>query len=64
MKMTPQDLEESIASFEDQFLSGSNPDILDFVGPDAIENSPLFNELLHTDLELRLRSGAPVLKTT
>ncbi len=57
MKMTPQDLEESIASFEDQFLSGSNPDILDFVGPDAIENSPLFNELLHTDLELRLRSG-------
>ncbi len=55
--MNPQDLEKSIASFEDQFLSGQNPDIVDFITPNEAEISPLFGELLHTDLELRLRSG-------
>ena len=51
--------ESLLSQFEDEFFKGNSPDIDNYLRHD-VNNSELFHELLHTELELRIRSGEPV----
>ena len=55
--MNQQAIEDLIAEFEQRLLAGDDPDILEFADPGDPNLAILFDELLHTDLELRLRLG-------
>src|SRR5205085_10234811 len=48
-----------VYAFEKAFRSGAEPRIEDFLPPDGPDRLPLLAELVHSDLELRLRAGWP-----
>ena len=51
--------ENTISKFEEEVLCGRDPDIKEYLsGSD--ESDYLFGELLHADLELRLKNGQPI----
>ena len=49
--------EETIARYERQFANGRTPDLQRFLSTLDVDCDDLFKELLHTDLELRIRNG-------
>ena len=54
-----QSFEEALEIFEREFNSGKEPDIRQFLQAQTDSSLDLLYELIHTELELRLRSGQP-----
>ncbi len=53
-------LEEVIARFEDAWQQGRPPSIDEYLRADGVERPTLVTELVHTDLECRLKAGEAV----
>ena len=53
--MSDIELEDIVARFEAEFVSGNKPEIRDFLPGDGGDN--ILIELLHTDLEIRIKNG-------
>ncbi len=52
--------EPILERFEEAWLEGGRPDLADYLPPDEPEREALLQELVHTDLECRLKAGLPV----
>src|SRR5262245_23002691 len=52
-------LEEVVTRFDDAWRQGPRPVIDDYLPADGRRRFPLLVELVHIDLELRLRAGEP-----
>src|SRR5438105_7058493 len=52
-------LEDAVKRFENAWRQGLRPGIDDYVPPSAGSPHPLLIELVHTELELRLKAGEP-----
>ncbi|HQR42924.1 MAG TPA: serine/threonine-protein kinase, partial [Gemmatales bacterium] len=50
-------MHEILFRFENAFRAGENPDVNDFLQGEGLSRWRLLTELLHSDLELRLRAG-------
>src|SRR5437868_12022741 len=53
-------LEQFIHRFEDAWQDGRQPDIDAFLPPDAAQRRAVLPELIHADLEYRLKGGEAV----
>lgn len=53
-------LEEVVTAFEEAWQQGKQPSIDEYLRADGIERPTLITELVHTDLECRLKAGDPV----
>jgi WD40 repeat protein len=51
------DCESAIRRFEDAWRGTERPDIREFIPPDSPHGTQLINELVHIDIEFRLRAG-------
>ena len=52
-----ESFEQALEEFEQEFNQGNQPDICDFLQSQDSENEEFLSELVHTELELRLRDG-------
>src|SRR5262245_13719853 len=57
--LAPSECEDALARFERAWAGGARPDLADFLAPGQPWNGRLLLELVHVDLELRLRAGEP-----
>src|SRR5262245_42149570 len=57
--LAPRECESALARFERAWARGERPDLADFLAPGQPWNGRLMLELVHVELELRLRAGEP-----
>src|SRR5262245_22010650 len=57
--LAPSECEAALERFERAWNQGARPDLADFLAPDQPWGARLLLELVHVELELRLRAGEP-----